>query len=107
MKFGGSSVATAENWATIAGLVRNRLESGLQPVIVHSALQGVSNALAALLDTAATGDSADGVEAIRERHFELAADLDLDAHALIGDQLHELEQLASAGACSQSAARAL
>jgi diaminopimelate decarboxylase/aspartate kinase len=92
MKFGGSSVATAENWATIADLVRNRLDSGLKPVIVHSALQGVSNALAALLDTAATGDSTGGVEAIRERHFELAADLDLDAEALIGDLLHELEQ---------------
>ena len=59
MKFGGSSVATAENWSTIADLVRNRLESGLQPVIVHSALQGVSNALAALLDTAASGDAGD------------------------------------------------
>jgi diaminopimelate decarboxylase/aspartate kinase len=93
MKFGGSSVATAENWSTIADLVRNRLESGLQPVIVHSALQGVSNALAALLDTAASGDAGDGLEAIRERHVQLAEELRLDARDLIGNLLHELEQL--------------
>jgi diaminopimelate decarboxylase/aspartate kinase len=93
MKFGGSSVATAESWATIAGLLRNRLDSDLKPVVVHSALHGVSNALATLLDTAATGDSGDGVEAIRERHFGLAADLGLDADALIGHLLRELDQL--------------
>ena len=93
MKFGGSSVATKDDWSTIAGLVRNRLDSGLQPVIVHSALQGVSNALAALLDTAASGDAGDGLEAIRDRHFQLAEELGLDARELIGDLLHELEQL--------------
>jgi diaminopimelate decarboxylase/aspartate kinase len=93
MKFGGSSVSSAENWSTIADLVRNRLESGLQPIVVHSALQGVSNALAVLLDTAATGDVGDGLHAIRERHYQLAEELGLDAHDLIGDLLHELEQL--------------
>ena len=29
MKFGGSSVSSAENWATIARLIRNRLADGL------------------------------------------------------------------------------
>ena len=42
MKFGGSSVSTAENWQTIANLLKHRLEQGLQPLVVHSALQGVS-----------------------------------------------------------------
>src|SRR5690606_26231385 len=55
LKFGGRSVATAENWAIIAGLLRRRLEEGVRPVVVHSALVGVSNALIDLLDTAVAG----------------------------------------------------
>jgi len=45
IKFGGTSVSTAEHWATIAAVVRNRLAVGLKPVLVHSALQGVSSGL--------------------------------------------------------------
>ena len=56
MKFGGTSVSSAKNWHTIADLVRHRVEAGLQPVIIHSALQGVSNGLATLLELAATAD---------------------------------------------------
>ncbi|NNC63518.1 MAG: hypothetical protein HKN84_01925, partial [Gammaproteobacteria bacterium] len=33
MKFGGTSVATADNWHVIAGLVRARVEEGLRPVV--------------------------------------------------------------------------
>ena len=35
MKFGGTSVSTADNWQTIAGLVRARLDAGMKPVVVH------------------------------------------------------------------------
>jgi diaminopimelate decarboxylase/aspartate kinase len=93
MKFGGTSVSTAEKWETIAGLVRRRLDDGLRPVIVHSALQGVSNALAALLETALAGNADDGLDAIRQRHYELADELGLDGPGLLGDSLHELGQL--------------
>jgi diaminopimelate decarboxylase/aspartate kinase len=95
MKFGGSSVSTADNWATIAKLVRNRLDSGLKPFIVHSALEGVSSALAALLEAAISGDIGDGLAAIRQRHYELANDLGLDAEDLLEEHLTELEQLVS------------
>ncbi len=93
MKFGGSSVATAENWATIAALVERRLNAGLRPVIVHSALAGVSNALVAVLDAAVTGDPGDILREIREQHYELAAALDLDGHALLDESLQQLDQL--------------
>ena len=52
MKFGGTSVSSAENWARIAELLRRRLNEGLRPVVVHSALQGVSNALVEVLQSA-------------------------------------------------------
>ncbi|MGB5258434.1 MAG: hypothetical protein WBN44_14360, partial [Woeseiaceae bacterium] len=72
MKFGGSSVSTAENWATIADLIRHRLADGLRPVIVHSALKGVSNALEQILEHAVNGNPAQALAAIREQHYGLA-----------------------------------
>ena len=33
MKFGGTSVSSADNWQVIASLVQHRLDAGLKPVI--------------------------------------------------------------------------
>ncbi|MEM8817190.1 MAG: hypothetical protein AAGE85_15295 [Pseudomonadota bacterium] len=93
MKFGGSSVATAENWQVIAGLLQRRLDEGLRPLIVHSALKGVSNALEGLLDSAVGEDDVQALSAIRDQHYALAAELGLDAAELLDDTMHELEQL--------------
>ena len=93
MKFGGSSVSSGRCWQTIAQLVRNRLADGLQTVVVHSTLQGVSNALAALLESAASGGSTDGLGEIRKRHYDLARELELDGPGLLDEYLHELDQL--------------
>jgi diaminopimelate decarboxylase/aspartate kinase len=88
MKFGGRSVATAENWAKIAGLARARLEEGVVPVIVHSALAGVSNALIDLLDTAEQGGAVDEkLEKLKRQHLDLARDLGVDGGML--DELFE------------------
>jgi diaminopimelate decarboxylase/aspartate kinase len=79
LKFGGRSVSTAENWAIIARLIRERLQEGVRPVVVHSALVGVSNALIALLDAAvAGGDTDDKLYKIRAQHDSLARDLGVD-----------------------------
>ena len=93
LKFGGTSVSTAENWATIAQIVQNRIDAGLQPVIVHSALKGVSNTLESVLEHAVSGTASTLLEELRTQHFKLAEELGLDAKALLGDTLHELEQL--------------
>lgn len=93
MKFGGSSVSTAENWQTIAELLRRRLAEGLRPVVVHSALEGVSNTLEALLDEAVAGNASDKLNRVRDQHIELAHALGLDGKALLEDSLHQLEQL--------------
>jgi diaminopimelate decarboxylase/aspartate kinase len=79
MKFGGRSVSTAPNWAIIATLLRERLAEGVRPVIVHSALVGVSNALIALLEAAvAGGDTDEQLVKIRAQHDSLARELGLD-----------------------------
>ncbi len=80
LKFGGRSVSTVENWAIVARLIRERLAEGVRPVVVHSALVGVSNALIALLDAAvAGGDTDDKLGKIRWQHDALARDLGVDA----------------------------
>jgi diaminopimelate decarboxylase/aspartate kinase len=79
LKFGGRSVSTAENWAIIARLIRERLDEGVRPVVVHSALVGVSNALIALLDAAvAGGNTDDKLAKIRAQHEALARELGVD-----------------------------
>jgi diaminopimelate decarboxylase/aspartate kinase len=93
LKFGGTSVSSTANWETIAGLVRARLAAGLRPVIVHSALRGVSNALEETLASAVSGDPAAGLAQIRKQHCDLASALGLDGEEILGERLHELEQL--------------
>jgi diaminopimelate decarboxylase/aspartate kinase len=83
MKFGGRSVATAENWAVIAALMRDRLAEGVRPVVCHSALVGVSNALIELLDAAVSGLATDDKLAkIKLQHDTLASELRLSLHLL-------------------------
>jgi diaminopimelate decarboxylase/aspartate kinase len=93
MKFGGSSVSTADNWNTIVELTKRRLDQGLKPVIVHSALKGISNALDEVLDAAVVSDPLQLLSTIRTRHYELAAELGLNGAALLDETLYELDQL--------------
>ncbi len=78
MKFGGTSVSTVENWRIIRDLVRERLSDGLVPVVVHSALAGVSNMLQALPNAAIAHGGAQQIADIRGKHVALAADLGVD-----------------------------
>ncbi len=93
LKFGGTSVATAPNWAIIRDLVRARLDEGLRPMVVHSAVGGISNKLVQVMQAAVAGDYVDLLHDIVERHRSLASDLGLDGDALLRDNLTELEQL--------------
>ena len=95
MKFGGTSVATAESWAIIADLVRQRVAEGVQPVIVHSAIRGTSNQLEALLGLATRGEHAELLAELKARYLGLGDSLGLDSRALLGGYLEELDQLVS------------
>lgn len=95
MKFGGTSVATADGWRTIVELIRARREAGLRPVVVHSALAGISNQLEDALKHAAAGDGVDDARAIADAHHVLAGDLGVDGPALVATEVAELEQLLS------------
>lgn len=93
LKFGGTSVASAANWAIIRDLIRERLDEGLRPVVVHSAVGGISNKLVQVMVDATNGEHESLLSEIVERHLTLAADMGLDGQALLGEYLGELEQL--------------
>jgi diaminopimelate decarboxylase/aspartate kinase len=93
MKFGGRSVSTAENWARIVTLLEDRLAEGVTPIVCHSALAGVSNALIALLDIAVAGGATDEpLQSIIAQHRALAADLNVDPGAAV-ETFAAVEQL--------------
>jgi diaminopimelate decarboxylase/aspartate kinase len=108
MKFGGSSVSSPERWHTVRDALRRRLASGERPVVVHSALTGVTDALHDLVEAglahhrsgagavpgppdrpvpgegALPGPVADLVDDLAGRHTRLAGALGLAADELPG-----------------------
>ncbi len=71
MKFGGTSVASAEGWKTISRQVSER--SGRHRVIlVCSALAGVTDQLLAAIEQAKAGEEPAALRWIEERHAALA-----------------------------------
>lgn len=95
MKFGGTSVATAEGWRTIVELIRARHDAGFSPIVVHSALAGISNRLEEAMRHAAAGAGEQDTAGIVDVHHALAEQLDVDGPSLIATEAAELEQLLS------------
>jgi diaminopimelate decarboxylase/aspartate kinase len=92
LKFGGTSVSSADNWRRIAGVLKARLAAGLHPVIVHSALSGITDRLEALL--APGGDRQAALAAIEACHRALAAELAIALPPGVAERLAELAAIA-------------
>lgn len=79
MKFGGTSVGSAERIAQAAQLATNAADEGHQVVVVTSAMSKVTDTLITAAQKAATGEWDPAVrQALFERHRQVADDL-LDA----------------------------
>ena len=79
MKFGGTSVESAEAIGRVAGIVESRLER--HPVVVVSAMGKTTNKLLAMAETAVAGDKAGALEqweALRTSHLREASGLGID-----------------------------
>ena len=76
-------------------MVRARLDEGLRPVVVHSALSGITDRLEQLLARALTGDWEPVMEQIERRHCDLSRDLGLPISAELEHQFAELRKMAS------------
>ena len=88
MKFGGTSLGTAESIQNVCGIVRDRMD--LDPVLVVSAHAGVTNSLVELARTAPGGDA--DVSEIEDFHRRLLDGLDLPGD-LLDEQLGEMADL--------------
>ena len=108
LKFGGTSVGDAEAIERTAAIVRTRADAG--PVVVVSALAGVTNTLVALAEQAARGHligAIRAVEDLRERHLRQAelllgtgpesADTCAELSAMTDELAHLAEALATLG----------
>lgn len=95
LKYGGSSVSTRERWETIGKVVRKQMAEGFRPVVVCSALSGISNLLEKLLREALEGRHEPVLEEIRQRHLTLGEELHLDAAGLLAEYFQEIERMAT------------
>ncbi|MGD9583579.1 MAG: bifunctional aspartate kinase/diaminopimelate decarboxylase [Lysobacterales bacterium] len=94
LKFGGTSVASAERWRQIAELAAERRAEGFCPVIVVSALAGVTNLLLSITEPDSDRAQASAIAAtIGQRHRDLAAALGIAWPATSDAWLGRLDQL--------------
>ena len=107
LKFGGTSVSSADNWRNIVGVVRERIAAGLRPLVVHSALSGITDRLEALLSAAVMGVHAPILEEIETAHRGLARQLGMGPDAHFEAFLTELKQMTAVVASSHAASDAL
>jgi aspartate kinase len=101
MKFGGTSVADPEAIARLIGIVRHqreRFSAGAPPVVVVSALAGVTDQLVAVARMAEDGDAdraAASLHALLDRHVAVATAVTNQTRpALLAQVNHELNELA-------------
>ena len=70
LKFGGSSVGSVESIRAVLEIVKQSHGAGERPLVVLSAMAGVTNLLATLATEAAEGkDFTEGLKVMESRHF--------------------------------------
>jgi diaminopimelate decarboxylase/aspartate kinase len=89
LKFGGTSVVRSSQWKTIASLIEERRKDGDHVLLVCSAMAGVTNYLDSL--TRPGVDQSKVSRLILEQHQALAAELNIDANALLVEAAELLE----------------
>ncbi|HSK71802.1 MAG TPA: hypothetical protein VK892_08920, partial [Pyrinomonadaceae bacterium] len=99
LKFGGSSVANAENIEKVAAIVGKEIEKD-SCVVILSAMQGMTDALIEVGKTAESGDESfrQKIDAIKERHLEtirilIPADKQGDASDFVESSINDLEKI--------------
>ncbi len=72
LKFGGTSVGSVQSILTLLDILKKEAGSGTNPVVVLSAMSGVTNLLSAMAEQAAAGNSfLDELKELETRHFEV------------------------------------
>ena len=91
MKFGGSSVGDANRITNVCNIIKSRIKE--KPVVVVSALKGVTDSLIEISKKAKEGnDVSKELEDLKERHHKVLKDLNLD-EKLVDSQLSEFGKI--------------
>ncbi|MBF0360013.1 MAG: bifunctional aspartate kinase/diaminopimelate decarboxylase [Oligoflexia bacterium] len=93
IKFGGTSVSTLKRWQNIYDIVKKHLSNGFCPIIVCSAMQGVSNSLENCLRRAPNENLHDEVAKLKEQHDHLARELGVFPNSAVDEYFRELQQI--------------
>ncbi len=76
LKFGGTSVGTVESLKAVLGIVKKSYDAKEKPLVVLSAMSGVTNLLTQLAEDAAEGKSfSEGLKSLEDRHFAVVKEL--------------------------------
>lgn len=103
LKFGGTSVASAERWSQVERIVERPVALGGRVLLVCSAVSGVTDRLEVILTALAGGaDPAPVTGEVRRIHRELARSLDLDPELVAAD-LASLDRAIDAAASPPTA----
>ena len=97
MKFGGTSIAGADQWESIASLVEARLAAGYKPLLICSAVAGVTDALKCLAQAADKSTRQASADRAWVLNATLAEALGVDLKSLAGDFRRELQQFVDSG----------
>lgn len=89
-KFGGTSVSSLQTWENIAKITRQHIASGLQPVIVCSALTQISNKLEQAIEAALLDQHTAVQDEIARGYSQLAESLDVPFD-LVTEELKHLD----------------
>ena len=95
LKFGGTSVSSAANWHNIAHVLRLRIAEHFRPVVVHSALSGVTDRLESLLTAALTAVHTPVLDHIEAAHRDLAGRLGVVPNPQFEAFMRELRDMAA------------
>lgn len=76
LKFGGTSVGTVESLKAVLSIVKKSYDAKEKPLVVLSAMSGVTNLLTQLAEDAAEGKSfSEGLKSLEDKHFTVVKEL--------------------------------
>lgn len=76
LKFGGTSVGSVESIKAVLAIVKESYEAGENPLVVLSAMSGITNLLTKMAEDAAEGEPfAEDLKLLEEKHFEVVKKL--------------------------------
>lgn len=76
LKFGGTSVGSVESIKAVLAIVKESYEAGKKPLVVLSAMSGITNLLTKMAEDAAEGKPfAEDLKLLEDKHFEVVKKL--------------------------------